>query len=197
MTTTDDVIENGIEDEEIDDVDAPDDDGDDEYVPPSKEDHAAMVAALEKANGEAKARRLELRELRKQQGTPAGDPSKDGQPVDEARLRLAIESETIGTWKPLVVRSAASAALTAAGVIGTPDRLLKLIDMDDVDVDPVTGKIDGVEEAVADLKKDYPHLFRRKAGSRSLNAADRKGGGTRTEKMTDSQIQAAQLRGEL
>lgn len=204
VITGDDVIEDDTDVDMGEDTEVEPDDDDTDVEPGKAEQDddddaqlgAAGVRALQAEREEKKALRRELRELKRQLGQSPKDEPDPAKPVDPDRLRLQVESETVATWKPMVVRSAASSALVAAGLIGSPDRLLKLLDMDDIDVDPSSGKIDGVDDAVADLKRDYPHLFRRKAGSRQLDAGDRRPP-RRTEKMSDSQIQAAQLRGEL
>lgn len=192
----DDEIDAGDDDEGDDDDEGGD--GGEGWKPPSKEEFEALAAQLARANKQAKDRRLELRRLKENGngGKPKDDEGGDGKPVDEERLRARIESETIGVWKPLVVRGQASAALKEAGLIGEPKRLLKMLDMDEIDVDPDTGELDGLEEQVADLKREYPHLFRR-SRSRNLDAADKGERGRRSEKMSASQIQAAQLRGDL
>lgn len=179
-------------DDDDDEDDSDEDDSDDaddtagKWTPPSKDEWETQQAALARANKQAKDRRLRIKELEKN----------GGKEPDEATLNARAEEIAGSTWKPLVVRSAAGSALAEAGLIGKPDRLVKLLDMDEIDVDPETGEIDGLSEQVADLRKEYPHLFR-KRGTRNLDASDRGEKGSKREKMTASEIQAAALRGEL
>lgn len=185
-----------------DDADSDDDDADDEDAEPApyvKDDGTPFTKAdFDALQDVVKKERAKARAARKEAGTgpkSAKDDAPAGDTPDLARLTLDAETKAAAAWKPLVIRGQAAAALKEAGLIGDPARLLKLIDVDDIDVDPETGELDGLDEQVAELKKDYGQLFRRK-GSRSIDAADRKPG-SRTSKMSDSEIQAAQLRGEM
>lgn len=185
-------------DADVDDEDDDDADEDAEPAPYVKDDGTPFTKAdFDALQDVVKKERAKARAARKEAGTgpkPKDDASAGDTP-DLARLTLDAETKAAAAWKPLVIRGQAAAALKEAGLIGDPARLLKLIDVDDIDVDPETGELDGLDEQVAELKKDYGQLFRRK-GSRSIDAADRKPG-SRTSKMSDSEIQAAQLRGEI
>lgn len=180
----------GEDSDDVDDDDADDDDADDdaeaEWKPPTKDEWETHQAALARANKQAKDRRLRIKELERN----------GGKEPDETVVAAKAEEIAASTWKPLVVRGHAASALTEAGLIGKPDRLLKLIDMDEIDVDPEDGTLDGLDEQVAELKKDYPHLFRKK-GSNRIDAADRGERGSKNGKMTATELQAAGLRGEL
>lgn len=188
----------GDEDDEDDDdsSDENDSSGDDtDWKPPTKAEYEAQQEALRKANKQARDRRLRIKELER------GETDDKGKPKDSdknaAAVRAEVEAEVVGAWKPLVVNTAARAALADAGLIGKPDRLLKLLDLDDIDVDPETGDIDGLDEQIADLKKDYKSLFRR-GTSRRIDAADRgERGGKDASKMSATERQAAYLRGDL
>ena len=184
-------------DDTDDDADDDADDGTDNAAEPepfvkedgkpfTKADYEALQLVVRNA-------RKEARDAKRTKTGPAPKTDDDA-PADAERIRIEAEAAVVSTWKPLVVRGQASAALTAAGLIGKPDRLLKLLDMGEIDVDPATGELDGLDEQVADLKRDYPHLFRRK-GSRAIDAADRQDNGR--QKLTGSALQAAQLRGEM
>jgi hypothetical protein len=191
------------EDEDDEDETGDDDTGDEDDAddgPPKKPDGTPYTQA------DIDALKLALRKERKaKRGTAkddaddAGDDAGDKAAPDKkalSRARAEGEEAAVATWKPLVVNSAAKAALSSVGLIGKPDRLLRLIDLDEVDVDPESGELDGLDEQVADLKREYPHLFRKK-GTRNLDAADKDGTRKPTSKMTASEIQGAQLRGEL
>jgi hypothetical protein len=193
----DDEDEDDADDAGGDDSDDDEDDADD--GPPKKPDGSPYTQA------DIDALKLALRKERKAKRGAAADDADDaddtgdkGTPDKKALSRARAEGEeaAVATWKPLVVNSAAKAALSSVGLIGKPDRLLRLIDLDEVDVDPESGELDGLDEQVADLKREYPHLFRKK-GTRNLDAADKDGTRKPTSKMTASEIQGAQLRGEL
>lgn len=186
---------------DVDDVDDEDtdehDDEEEEPKPYAKEDGSVFTAKdFEALQTALRASRKEARDARRGKMT-APKPDDDKPDADDTKAadaaRLKAEAETIAKWKPLVVNNAARSALTGAGLIGSPDRLLRLLDLDEIDVDSETGEIDGLTEQVTDLKKDYPHLFRKRGGG-SINAADRRGGSGR-DKRTPSQIQADQLLG--
>ncbi len=194
---TDDLDTDVIDSEDTDDQD--DDAGadNDDPQPFVKEDGSVFTAADYDALQTAlRAARKEAREARKGKGATEDKPDagKDGDGTDVERARLAAEQAATAAWKPLVVNQAARAQLTSAGLIGAPDRLLRLIDLDDIDVDPTTGAVDGLAEQVADLKRDYPHLFKRRAGK--LDAADDPTKKRSSKPMTATERQAAVLRGE-
>lgn len=191
------------DDVDVDDVvdDEPDNDKPDPDAKPEpyvKEDGSAFTAADFAALSEAlRKARKEARDAKRGKASPPDsddDKSDDGTKAAEA-ARLKAEAETIAKWKPLVVNNAARSALTTAGLIGSPDRLLRLLDLDEIDVDSETGEIDGLTEQVTDLKKDYPHLFRKRGGG-SINAADRSRQSGGRDKRTPSQIQADMLLGK-
>lgn len=179
----------GADDDESDDDDETDesDDESDEDEPDADDEKLGEPGkkALQKERDKVKALRKENRALKK---------AKEGAP-DEA------ETKAEARWKPVFVRREAAHALVAAGLIGKPDRLLKMLDVDklDVDIDEDTGDvdIDGLEEQVSGLRKDYPSLFR-KRGSGSIDASDRGGdrlnGGSKRDR-TATQIQADALLG--
>lgn len=162
--------------------DGDDDDGDEKLRDEGKR-------ALEAERQKVKDLRKQLREAKK--GAPTDAP-KDGKPTPEIeRARLDGESAAVATWKPLVVNTAAAGKLAQAGLVGSPDRLVKMLDLDEIDVDPTDGSIDGLDEQISDLKKDYPMLFRRTTGRR-IDSADR---GERNRKPMDAtERQAEQLR---
>jgi hypothetical protein len=159
---------------------------DDEWTPPTREEYAALQVKLKRSNDEAKAHRLRAREL-----------AAKGETEAEAAARTAreeAEAAAEGRWKPSVVRLAARTALAEAGLIGKPDRLLRMIDTDTVEVDE-DGEVSGVAEQVAALKADYPELFTsRRSGSR-VNGAERDTGDSRPGVSDTTRRLLAQARG--
>lgn len=124
-----------------------------------------------------------------------GADGKGATEPDEAVVEARAADVAAKTWKPLIVNQAARSALVEAGLIGKPDRLLKLLDPEDIDVDPETGEIDGLDEQIAELRREYRHLFRR-TGTRRLDASrDRDGDGRGRGKLTATELQALQLTG--
>lgn len=157
------------DDDELDDDDE-DDDSDDEDD--DDEDLGPKGKKALNAEREANKRlRRENRALRKAGGKTEDDEDED----DKDDTKTAVSKAEAGrdaVWKPLLVRQAASAALASAGLIGKPDRLLRLLDLEDIDVDPKTGEIDGLADQIKDFRREYRELFRRK-GSSSIDAGDR------------------------
>jgi len=142
--------------------------GDADYTPPSKDEWARTQAALKKANDDAKRHRLRNKELE--------DKARGDETEHEKALREARE-EGEKRYRAPLVRTAARSALVEAGALAflqdekEPDsaaarekgesrltRLLKLVDMDGLDIDE-DGAVSGLEAAVDDLRRDYPELF--------------------------------------
>lgn len=71
----------------------------------------------------------------------------------------AAKEEGKNSFKPVVIRMAARSELMAAGARATVvDRLVKMVDTDDVDIDDEDGSID-LTDQVLQLKKELPELF--------------------------------------
>lgn len=142
---------------------APDEGGDDEdeddepqpFVkadgkPFTKADYDALQAALKKSRREARAAK---------RGTPAGDEG-DGEAAAQQAVQAAQQAAT-EKWKPMVVRTAARAVFAEAGLVadgGAMTKVLKMLDLDDLDVTD-DGDVEGLEDQVEDIKRDFPALF--------------------------------------
>lgn len=155
------------------------------WQPPTREDWDKVQAALKNANREAKERRGEIDKLR-QAGEDANEKA-----LREAREAAAKETE--GRWRPRYIAAAARDALREAGLRGAPDRLLRLIDHEAVEVDD-DGKVTGLDGQIAALKKDYPEVFGRPS-TRDIDGGDRgtteRGGG---KKQSSAEKLAAMLK---
>lgn len=155
-----------------------------EYTPPSKEEWEKVQKALTKANAQAKRQRL-----------AAKGATVEG---DDAAQKATEAAEA--RYKPVAVRSAARAAFMEAGLTDATaeqvKKLLRLIDMDDVEIGD-DGEVDGLEDQIADIKDNFPALFAPKdevtARRRTRIAAAGKNGGARPK--TPSEMQAAALFG--
>lgn len=141
MSTKDDELDLELPEEE--------DEGTLEEKPePTTEELKASIAKLERAV--AKANR-EAAKLRNEKKATEEKPKEGEKPAAEAPDR----------YKRSAVAAAARAELKDAGFTGTKEqaaKLSKLLDLDDLDVDE-DGEIDGLEDAVADLKDQFPALF--------------------------------------
>lgn len=175
------------ENDDTDDGDDGDKDGADKdkgkkYTPPSEEEWNRVRTTAQKRKEEKKTLQRELAEA-KAKLNGDGKGGKDGKPDEETATKLKDDATKArdGYWKPLYVKQAAKAALLDAGLQGKPERLLKLLDMDEIEVDE-DGDLDGLDDQIADLKKDYPDFFVKKTpGSIDANNKD-KGNGKKTSR---------------
>ena len=162
------------EDEDVEDQDQDEEEGgdnnDDVYKPPSEYEWRKVQRALKRANKEAE-------NLRKSTET-VDDADKE---ETEKKIRQEAVKESDARWKPVVVKQAARAALAEAGLIKPPNRLLRMLDMDDIDVNE-DGEIDGLDEQIRDFKKEFPEFF----GRRSPKDVDGGDKGSRTGKTQGS-----------
>ncbi|MFI5687895.1 hypothetical protein [Streptomyces sp. NPDC051636] len=145
-----------------------DDDKADDFKPPSKDEWARTQAALRKANEDAKRHRLRNKELEEK---ARGDETEHEKQLREAR------EEGEKRYRTPLVRTAVRGALVEAGALAflqdekdpkaedtvkkgesRLSRLMKLVDLDALDVDE-DGSVSGLESAVADVIRDFPDLF--------------------------------------
>ncbi len=145
----DDEDEDSDEDDDSEDDEDEDDDSEKEWKPPTKEEWEAQQAKLRKANAQAKKHRLAAKQVTSSASTDAEKAKEQAQQAAEAR------------YKPIVVKTAARAALAEAGAL-KPERLIKLLDMDELEIDD-DGDVVGLEDEILALKKDYPEFFESKA----------------------------------
>jgi len=170
--------DDGDQDDDDDDSDGgKDDDGtDDKFTPPSEVEWKKVQRKLKRANTQAQNLRTEL-----------DSKEKSGKEVDadtEKKFRDEGRSEAEKVWKPRFVKQAAKAAFSQAGAKSV-DRLIRMLDLEEIDVDE-DGDIDGLDEQIRDLKKEVPELFGPKV-ARNVDAGDKtKNGGGGGGKKSDS-----------
>lgn len=232
----------GDEDEEDDDKgeegDDEDDDDDDEDKGKSPEELAAEVkrlrAAYLKKLKNSKNRGTRLREAEAAKSKLEGDMATLQEQLDELKKTAGKEVDSEAAqrrinelvekaredgkeaFKPTVIKMAARAELMAAGARpALVDRLVRMIDVNEVDIDDEDGTID-VTDQVDALKKDMPEMFGPKrattkrvrkttaggegagTGKGSARKAGGAGGGDEgagEEKLTAAQKVANRLRG--
>lgn len=200
------------DEEEDDDEDEEEDDDEDDDPDADKtpEEIAAELKeirlALEKANGSSARRRKLLKDTKAKldaaeaeaKAGKAPKASEDDDAPDVDTLTKTARAEGRKEALLLVKRSATSAALAGAGVSAERlARAAKLIDLDDLDVAD-DGTIDGLEDAVDELKVEWPELFAPKRTPRRTVAGKGDGdgeGGKGTKKMTASERQAKSILG--
>jgi hypothetical protein len=137
-----------------------------EFKAPTEEEWKRTQAALARANNEAKRLRLK---------------SKGATPKDDEDAGKKAEADAERKFKPIAVRSAAKAALLEAGLSDVSDarmkRLLRQIDMDDVDIDE-DGDVLGLDGQIDGIKEDFPELFATKTERKRVPKLDASGRST-------------------
>jgi hypothetical protein len=153
----------------------------DGWAPPSKEEWERVQRAKAAAKQDAKKLRDELNKLKGGNNDGGGDST-----VDVERARMDAEQAVTRKFVGIVGKQAAKAELVAQGLKGSPERLLKLIDYDDIEVSD-DGDVSGIEEQVRQLKSEYPDLFQRerKVGGTSKDGSDKNPPGKKQLTATD------------
>lgn len=208
-TTTeggDDEDDDEDEDDESFDTDADDkggdDDEDDEDEDEGDDLPDTVKAILKKnrkatndANKRARVAEGKLRDALKKTPKKAKADEEDDEDDDEKTARLTAPAIK------LAKRTKAESALVRAGLsLGdNEDRsyaiAIKLLDLDDLDLDLETGQVHGLADAIADLKDDMPSLFVRSRSKRRINGDDDRGREPKPpKKLTASQQQAEALK---
>lgn len=189
------VADDGDDDDDTDDTDVEEqddsDDGENKWVPPSKADFDKLLAAKQKADSEAAARKRFLRDagLDPKTGKPlpkrevkidlgfGDDDVDDEEPVDkgpskEDLLRTTREvqrqvereiakAEQAERRRATALLAAVPEALEEAGL---NSRHMKRV-LKFLDLDSVEvdsdGEVDGLTDQIDELKKDFPEFFKR------------------------------------
>lgn len=166
----------GKDDEGDDDDEDDDDDDEDEADDPDEGKTVEELRAelkqtrdrLSKASGSSASKRAKIKELKtalEAKGAPAGKGTEDKTDVDLDAEREAARIEGRKEGERLVKSSKAEAALALAGATKVA-RLVKLLDIDELEL--IDGKVDGLDEAIDELKGDYPELFSTKRRRKSI-----------------------------
>jgi hypothetical protein len=168
-----DVSADDADDEPEDDVEEESDDTEEDKPKPkpatkgpTDADLKKVSGALEKEREANKANRAKIREL--ETAARAAKKAADAKPgEDEATAKLVEDAraEVESQWKPRVINKSARVALLEAGLpADTPDarvkKLLKMLDLSDIDVDE-DGEVSGLEEQIDQIKETIPELFRK------------------------------------
>lgn len=122
----------------------------DEKPEPTPEEMKASILKLERQV--AKANR-EAAKLRNEKKTAAEGKTGEEKPADKP--------EDLKRWQGYVLGFAARVELKEAGFTGTKEqaaKLTRLLDLEELDMDD-DGEVEGLEDAVADLKEQFPALF--------------------------------------
>lgn len=191
-----------LDDDDDDDLD--DDDPDEGKTPDElKAELAAARAALAKANGSSAKRRRDSKALKAriaelEAAGAGGKPKADDDAPDVDAVRKSATRAAEQAANERIIRAEARGALKALGV--KPERVSKLVgllELDEVDVDD-DGEVDGLDDAIAALRDEYPELFVTTTRRRRSVAGDddRDGSRGKPAKVTDaSKLQAEALLG--
>lgn len=192
------------DDGDDDDDDGDDDDDDDPDVDKSEDELRAELKSvresLSKANGQSAKRRKALRakeaelvaERTKRAGKKPAADGDDAPDVDEIRESAKREGESAGVLR--AKKAEAKAELIAAGIPReSVPTALRMLDFDELDLDD--DGLDGIDDAIADLRRTLPALFAKKRQRREsiVGDADRDGKDRRPKPKTASELAAARL----
>lgn len=180
------------------------DDGDQETDDPAelKKRLAKTTAALKKANAQA----AKLRTAKKVPAKKAAPAAREDDDTEGSQVATAVE-RLEAKHRSQAIRREGAAAILEAGFQGSRQEardLTRLFDLDELDVDD-DGDVDGLDDAVAELKERYPALFATKqvAGGRQqrhrvpgidANAGRTGGRADRTESKSSAERIGALLR---
>jgi hypothetical protein len=162
---------------------------DEEWKAPTRQEWRKMQRQLKRANK----RDADLRFQQKNGGGQGKESDQDA----EAKAAAAKEegkTESDGRWKPIVVRQAAKAAFVEAGVsTSAMKRVLRMLDMDEIDIDD-EGEVDGLDEQIADIKDELPELFgAQRRPAKSVDGGNKGSGGGKAK--SSASLLAARMTG--
>lgn len=188
------------DDEDDDEDDDPDADKTDEEL---REELKKTRAALSKRTGDSKRQLKRRRELERsleearkpKPKSKAGDGDDSEHDLEAIRHEAKIEGEKAGTLR--AKKAEAKAALLTSGVNpARVNRAVGLLDLDELDLDDEG--LDGIDDAVEDLRKEWPELFAKRRQQRRDSIAgegDRGDKKPRDKAKTASERAAEQLLG--
>lgn len=160
-----------VEEIETDDVDVEgdsDDEGNDEQDTPEESELQRVLDTLRKVRSEkqstAKEKRQALKELeaaRKELEALKNAKDNGVKPDEVASLKSELEKLQADSqrYRDIAITKEATLALKEAGAKVAPNRLIKLLDLRDVEIGS-DGTIDGLSEAIEELKEESPDFFR-------------------------------------
>lgn len=207
--TDDDVTDSGDNSDDDADDDTHDDD---KWTPPSRDDYNKLVEAKKKADSEAAARKRFLRDAgfdpktgqqiikpvvnlsdeddddTTDTSTQAAKPGFDREKLEKQAQRVlereTAKAERSGRSAAYSLISEVPSALEDAGWNGKNlPRMIKLLDLDSVEIDADGVDADALTAQVAELKKDFPEFFKRsrmRDAAKEVADAETVGGGKKT-----------------
>lgn len=199
--TDDDESTVGDDDEEEEEPDD-DDDADDDLADLTDDELRAELKkarqSLSTASGSNKVKRdrikrlnRELEEARKPKPKKADDDEAPDAEAIKAAAKAEARAESDARIRTVAARSELKAAGIPAEQVG---KLIGMLDLDSLDVDD-EGEVDGLDEAIEELKAEWPQLFTKARKRRDSISGDRDERGPR-KTLTPSQQQAAAATGK-
>lgn len=198
----------GDDDDSDDDSDDDEDDDEDDLGDLSEDELRAELKktreSLSKASGSSKKKRDTIKNLRAEiaKRPPATSSKKkadDDDEVDVEAIKASVKAEERAASDTRIRKTAARSELKAAGIPAEQvNRLVGMLDLDSLDVDD-EGEVDGLDEAIEELKADWPQLFNKRPAKRrreSVAGGGESQGGNGKRVLTPSQIQAARATGK-
>lgn len=192
----DDDDEEDDDDEDEEDDNEEDDDGLDDLTDAElKERLRETQTQLSKASGSSAARRKQLRKVKaeleearkpKAATTAKAKGAKDdeAETVDAEAITAAAKSEARTEANERIKKAEARGALRAAGVASARvGKAVGLLDLSDLDVDD-DGEVDGLDDALDELRKEWPELFPKTRNRRRETVAGGKDADGKTSKST-------------
>lgn len=197
----------GDDDTDADTDDEDDDEDEDEDEAKTPEELRAELKSVRdsiaKANGSSANRRATIKRLKAElaaKGAPAPKTDDAGTPDTETLVREAEERGRKSSLKDVIGAKAEAALSSAQGI--NAKRLVRMLDIDELDLNK-DGTVDGLDDAIDELKTEYPELFgtpapkrrRSVAGENDRGAGD-KGPSTKltaTERQAQSLVPGARL----
>ncbi len=129
------------------------DDDEEELV--SKKDLEKVQEVNTKLRSEIKTKDADIRKLKRELKAAT-----EQKPDDVDSQKLVTEADKRAEkFKDIAVRKEATLALTEAGAKVSTKRLLKLLDLTDVDITD-DGDVEGLADAIAELKDESPEFFK-------------------------------------
>lgn len=208
----DDVVIDDDADDDDDSDDSTDNADADKWTPPTKEDYEKLLAGKQKADSEAAARKRYLRDagFDPKTGKPIAKPSlisddddDDDDDSDQTDVKASPgfnkekfekqfqrqldrevqKAERTGRTTAYSLIHEVPSALEEAGWNGKNlPRMIKLLDLDSVEIDSDGIDADALSDQVSELKKDFPEFFKRarmKEAAKEVADTATAGGGTK------------------
>lgn len=146
-----------LEETEVDEENGTEDEDDEEEVEEtvSKKDLEKVQEVNTKLRAENKEKAAEVRRLTRELKKAQEQKPED---VDSAKL-VDEANKTASKFKDIAVRKEATLALNEAGAKVSTKRLLKLLDLADVEIDD-DGNVEGLADAITELKDESPEFFK-------------------------------------